>query len=173
MNAAPQNRLLASLSTESQDLVLKHAVTLPAPLRMPLYEAEQEPQFAYFVTSGMASIVATTEDGDTAEVGIIGLEGVVGSLHLIGPAPVSTSAFIQLAGAVLRVLMANCGRYSAPRKRSETAFSNSSKSKRWLSAISPAATGSMKRRLGSPGGYSWHVTGRAQTNWISRRSSSA
>ena len=103
MNAAPQNRLLASLSTESQDLVLKHAVTLTAPLRMPLYEAEQEPQFAYFVTSGMASIVATTEDGDTAEVGIIGLEGVVGSLHLIGPAPVSTSAFIQLAGTVLRV----------------------------------------------------------------------
>ena len=103
MIAAPRNRLLSALSSQSQELILKHATTLPAPIRMPLYAAEQEPQFAYFPTAGMASIVATTEDGDTAEVGIIGFEGVVGSLHLIGPAPVSTSAFIQLPGTVLRV----------------------------------------------------------------------
>ena len=59
---------------------------------MPLYAAGKEPRYAYFVTSGMASIVTTTEDGDSAEVGIVGNEGLLGSLHLIGPAPISTDA---------------------------------------------------------------------------------
>jgi CRP-like cAMP-binding protein len=101
--ASETNRFLTSLSGTARDAVLKHAIPLHAPLRMQCYEAQQKPEFAFFVTSGMVSIVATTEDGDTAEVGIIGVEGLIGSLHLIGPALVSTSAFVQLEGTVLRV----------------------------------------------------------------------
>ena len=51
----------------------------------------------------MASVVATTEEGETAEVGIVGLEGFTGSLQLIGPAPVTTSCFMQLGGTAIRV----------------------------------------------------------------------
>jgi CRP-like cAMP-binding protein len=97
------NRFLASLSSTSRDLISAHATAVAVPLRTSLYEAEQKPAFVFFITSGMASVVATTEDGDTAEVGVIGSEGLVGALHLMGPATVSTHSFMQLEGSALRV----------------------------------------------------------------------
>ena len=55
------------------------------------------------MTSGIASVVVSMEDGRTAEVGVIGREGLVGSFHLLGPAPVSTNCFIQLDATALRI----------------------------------------------------------------------
>jgi CRP-like cAMP-binding protein len=43
------------------------------------------------------------EDGATAEVGLIGREGVVGSFHVLGPARVTTNCFIQLTATSLRI----------------------------------------------------------------------
>jgi CRP-like cAMP-binding protein len=43
------------------------------------------------------------DDGKTAEVGVIGREGVVGALHLLGPAMVATECFIQLTATALRI----------------------------------------------------------------------
>ena len=73
------------------------------PLRKSLYEPGIVPQYAYFMTSGIASVVAMMENGGMAEVGLIGREGVVGSFHLLGPAKVSTSCFIQLEATALRI----------------------------------------------------------------------
>jgi CRP-like cAMP-binding protein len=42
-------------------------------------------------------------DGGTAEVGLIGREGIVGSFHLLGPPEVSTSCFVQLTATALRL----------------------------------------------------------------------
>ncbi len=42
-------------------------------------------------------------DGGTAEVEVIGNEGLAGSFHLLGSAPVPTSCFMQLGGSGLRV----------------------------------------------------------------------
>ena len=39
----------------------------------------------------------------TVEVGVIGREGIVGSFHLLGSAPVSTESFMQLAGSGLQI----------------------------------------------------------------------
>jgi len=103
MRAPTDNRFLASLSSKSRDLLLKQSVEMDLPLRKSLYEAENVPRFAYFLTSGIASVVTSMEDGSTAEVGLVGREGVVGSFHLLGPAKVSTSCFIQLTATALRV----------------------------------------------------------------------
>jgi CRP-like cAMP-binding protein len=46
-------------------------------------------------------------DGGTAEVGLIGREGVVGSFHLLGPAPVNTNCFIQLDAEGIRIPLAD------------------------------------------------------------------
>lgn len=61
------------------------------------------PPFAYFMTSGMASIVTTMEDGETAEVGVVGNEGILGSIFLLGPTKICTSSFIQSDGSALRI----------------------------------------------------------------------
>ncbi|WP_263385662.1 Crp/Fnr family transcriptional regulator [Granulicella arctica] len=75
-------------------------------MRTSLAKAEQIPEYAYFMTSGFASVVASNPDGDTAEVGLIGREGLVGGFHLLGPAKSPTEVFIQLDGTGLRIGMA-------------------------------------------------------------------
>jgi CRP-like cAMP-binding protein len=75
------------------------------PLTMSLYRAGEVPQFAYFLTEGMASIVVSTADGQTAEVGIVGREGIIGALHVIGPAPLSTDCMMQIEGEGLQIAM--------------------------------------------------------------------
>ena len=97
------NLLLSSLSSECRESLVSRCVEVDLPLRKSLYEAGETPRYAYFITSGIASVVASMEDGSTAEVGLIGREGLVGSFHLLGPAPVSTSCFIQLTATALRI----------------------------------------------------------------------
>jgi CRP-like cAMP-binding protein len=99
------NLFLACLSHANRELLLNHCVEVSLPLRSSLYQAEEPPAYAYFLTSGFASVVASSADGDTAEVGLIGREGVVGAFHLLGPAKVSTECFIQLDAAGLRMSM--------------------------------------------------------------------
>ncbi|MDP9049377.1 MAG: Crp/Fnr family transcriptional regulator [Acidobacteriota bacterium] len=68
-----------------------------------LYEENRTPRYAYFLTSGLASIVTPMSNGESVEVGFIGHEGVVGGLQLLGPAPVSTRCMMQIAGGGLRI----------------------------------------------------------------------
>lgn len=101
------NLLLNSLSTESRTWLLARCTAVPLPIRTVLYAAERKPAYAYFMTSGMASVVASMTNGGTAEVGVIGREGLVGSLHLLGPARISTDCFIQITATALRIRYAD------------------------------------------------------------------
>ncbi len=103
MPSSPVNRLLACLSPSSHGLLLRKCIAVELPLKTPLYEAEATPTHGYFMTSGMASVVSMTREGQMVEVGIVGSEGVVGGFHLLGPAKVSTRAFVQIAGTALKI----------------------------------------------------------------------
>lgn len=103
MSSPSENRLLSSLSPEALKLLASHCSPVDLPVRTQLYEPEEVPQHAFFMTSGMASVVTPMLDGGTAEVEVIGREGLVGSLHLLGSAPVNTSCFMQLPGTGLRI----------------------------------------------------------------------
>jgi len=65
---------------------------------MVLQEQESRPKQAYFLTSGFASVVVNLPEGSAAEVALVGREGVVGSLAVMGPSVPSTVCFIQQAG---------------------------------------------------------------------------
>jgi CRP-like cAMP-binding protein len=97
------NRFLSSLSPESRDLLKCQATAVALPWWTVLYEAQTTPPYAFFMTSGIASVVTEMSDGSVAEVGVIGNEGVVGSLHLLGSAKASTRCFMQMDGTALRV----------------------------------------------------------------------
>jgi CRP-like cAMP-binding protein len=103
MSSVVSNRLLAALSPEASEAITSRCKAVSLPIRTQLYEPEQTPKHAYFLTSGFASVVAPMLDGGTAEVESIGREGVVGSFHLLGNAPVPTGCFMQLAGTGLRM----------------------------------------------------------------------
>src|SRR6201747_2679192 len=103
MNDHGTNRLLSSLSPGSCEYLVSRSVAIHLPQKTFLYRADQTPSHAFFMTSGMASIVTSMENGETAEVGIVGSEGLVGGLHIMGPAAVTTDAFIQLEGSALKI----------------------------------------------------------------------
>jgi CRP-like cAMP-binding protein len=103
MFTAMENLLLSSLSPESRELIHSQCTPVTLPLRSILYTAGSVPADAYFMTSGVASIVGSTSDGETAEVGIVGREGLVGAMHLLGPAVAPTECFTQLSGSALKM----------------------------------------------------------------------
>jgi CRP-like cAMP-binding protein len=107
MDSPVANRLLSALSTETRDRILLRGTAVALPLRFSLFRPEEMPEYAYFMTSGLASIVMTTGDGSTAEVSVVGREGLVGVIHLLGPVPGSLTAFIQMEGTGIRVPMSD------------------------------------------------------------------
>jgi CRP-like cAMP-binding protein len=97
------NLLLNALSPESRELLLSRSKTIALPLRSTLQRQDEPPQYAYFLLSGVASVVATLENGESVEVMMIGREGVVDGLDLIGPAVSHTDCFIQSDAAAIRI----------------------------------------------------------------------
>lgn len=59
--------------------------------------------FGYFLNEGMASVVVATSDGRSVEVGIIGKEGFVGALLVVGLNRSPYRVVVQVPGDGLRV----------------------------------------------------------------------
>jgi CRP-like cAMP-binding protein len=82
------------------------AKVVELPIKATLYEPDSTPSYAYFLTSGLASIITPMANGDSGEVGFVGYEGIVGSLHLLGSARIPSRCVMQLAGKGLRIAFA-------------------------------------------------------------------
>ena len=79
------------------------------PVRASLFETGAVPKFAYFLTSGVASVVADMQTGDAVEVGLYGCEAMPGSIHLLGDQRSATRCFMQVDGTARRI---NSGTFS-------------------------------------------------------------
>lgn len=97
------NRLLQALSHESRELLLKECTEVSLPAQTVFYESGETPLYGWFLTSGLASTRAFTTDGQITGVGRIGNEGVVGSLHLLGPARLPSQCLMQTSGTAFRI----------------------------------------------------------------------
>ena len=99
----PRNRLLAALPPD--DLArLRHRLE-PAEVSLrQVIQAPDEPITAvYFPENGWASMIALLVDGNSAEVGIIGFEGMLGLPLLLGSDRSPTEAMVQGPGMFLRL----------------------------------------------------------------------
>ena len=101
------NLILNALSAKSRGSLVSKCRTVPMPCRKVLFEPETMPKYAYFITSGLASVATMIPNGGAVEVGLIGHEGVVGALHLLGGGVISTSCFMQIEGSALRIRLAD------------------------------------------------------------------
>ena len=100
---APANRLLGLLSSQDYRRLSPHLERIPLRYRQSLYRARHPPGFVYFIETGVGSLVNTMANGQAAEVGTIGNEGVVGLPLLLGDDRAPTSVYIQVPGAGLRM----------------------------------------------------------------------
>jgi len=100
---APENRLLAALPAEDYQRLLPHFKLVSLPLEHGLFDPDEPPEYVYFPHQCAASIVCTMADGMTAEVGIVGREGMVGVQAVLGGGVMPYRAFVQIAGDATRM----------------------------------------------------------------------
>jgi CRP-like cAMP-binding protein len=103
MNGQASNLLLSTLPLNYRTALLARLKPISLPLRTVLYEPDETPKFAHFMTSGIASIVSSMSNGASAEVGVWGREGLVESFHLLGKARIPNRCFMQMEGTALRM----------------------------------------------------------------------
>src|SRR6201996_238047 len=97
------NILISGLPEPARRTLTGHLTRVNLPLRASLYEPNDLPKYVHFLTSGIASVVSVTQDGSTTEVTTLGREGAPQAVHLLGPVPLPTRCFMQIAGTGLRV----------------------------------------------------------------------
>ena len=99
----PRNRLLAALPPDDMARLRPRLEAVEFGLRQ-IIQAPDEPISAvYFPESGWVSMLALLVDGNSAEVGIVGFDGMVGLPLLLGSDRSPTEAMIQAPGTLLRL----------------------------------------------------------------------
>jgi CRP-like cAMP-binding protein len=95
------NRLLSLLSDDDYERLRPHLSPVALDYRKSLYEASRPIERVYFPVDGVASLVITTADGASAEVGTIGSEGMVGLPICLGDHDAPSSVYVQVPGMAL------------------------------------------------------------------------
>lgn len=97
------NRLLGLLAPSDSERLRPHLQPVPLEYRQSLYRAHEPIGFVYFIETGVGSLVNTMANGQAAEVGTIGNEGMVGLPLVLGHDMAPTSVYVQVPGAGLRM----------------------------------------------------------------------
>jgi CRP-like cAMP-binding protein len=95
------NRLLSLLSNSDYERLRPHLSQVVFDYKKSLYEASRPIKQVYFPIDGVASLVLTTADGASAEVGTIGNEGFVGLPVCLGDDDAPSSVYVQVPGTAL------------------------------------------------------------------------
>jgi CRP-like cAMP-binding protein len=83
--------------------VLERCKRLHIEARTTIYEPRSQISEAYFPLSGMISIVITSQEGATVEIGTVGNEGMLGTPLVLGAGRTQMEALVQVSGEFLRI----------------------------------------------------------------------
>ena len=97
------NRLLAALSPEAQDRIIPQMELVPLALGMVLYESGDTMRHVYFPIDSIISLLYVMENGASAEISVVGNEGVVGISLFMGGESTPSRAVVQSAGYAYRL----------------------------------------------------------------------
>ncbi|HXV08871.1 MAG TPA: Crp/Fnr family transcriptional regulator [Burkholderiales bacterium] len=99
-----QNQLLAALPAAEWERLRSKMELRPMPLGDVLYEPGTTMRHVYFPTTSIVSLLYVMENGSSAEIAIVGHEGIVGISLFMGGETTSSRAVVQSAGHAYRVL---------------------------------------------------------------------
>ena len=97
------NHLLAALPAPEWKRLLPHIEAVELPLGMVLYESGSILSQVYFPATSIISLLYVMEDGDSAEIAVVGNEGVVGISIFMGGGSTPSRAVVQSAGHGFRL----------------------------------------------------------------------
>ena len=98
-----RNQLLAAVPDADWQRWLPHLEWVDLSLGQALYESGRTFSHVYFPTTAIVSLLYVMEDGATAEIAVVGLEGVVGISLFMGGESSPSRAVVRSAGRAVRV----------------------------------------------------------------------
>jgi CRP-like cAMP-binding protein len=98
-----QNLLLAALPEADFARLESSLEIVPMPLGHVLYESGNQLQHVYFPADCIVSLLYVMEDGHSAEIAIVGNEGVVGVALFMGGETTPSRGIVQSAGHAYRL----------------------------------------------------------------------
>ncbi len=98
-----QNYLLAALPVEVQDRLFPHLELVSLPLGKVLYESGDALHHVYFPTDSIVSLLYVMESGASAEISIVGNDGLVGVALFMGGESTPSRAIVQSGGSAYRL----------------------------------------------------------------------
>lgn len=98
-----QNHLLAALTPEVRERLYPHLEFVPLPLGKVLYESGHTLRHLYFPTDSIVSLLYVMENGASAEISVVGNEGVVGVSLFMGGNSTPSRAVVQSEGSAFRL----------------------------------------------------------------------
>ena len=98
-----RNNLLAALPQAERERLIPHLKLVPMPLGMVLYESGDVLRHVYFPTDCIVSLLYVMKDGASAEISVVGNDGVVGVALLLGGETTPSRAVVQSAGSAYRL----------------------------------------------------------------------
>ncbi|NTV96466.1 MAG: Crp/Fnr family transcriptional regulator [Thiobacillus sp.] len=98
-----RNRLLAALSEEVGARIGAALELVAMPLGLVLHEPGMVMDYVYFPTTVIVSLLYVTEQGDSAEIAVVGNDGIVGVSLFMGGETTTCRAVVQSAGQAYRL----------------------------------------------------------------------
>jgi len=98
-----QNHLLAAMPPADYERLLPHLELVPMELGWALYESGSRQGHVYFPTTSIVSLLYVMQDGSSAEIAVVGNEGVVGLALFMGGETTPSRAVVQSAGYAYRL----------------------------------------------------------------------
>ncbi|MEO8019099.1 MAG: Crp/Fnr family transcriptional regulator [Pseudomonadota bacterium] len=98
-----RNALLAALPSAERARISEHLELVPLELGQVLYEAGETMSHAYFPTDCVISLLYVMKNGESAEIAIVGNEGMIGISLFMGGDSTMSRAIVQNAGHAYRL----------------------------------------------------------------------
>jgi CRP-like cAMP-binding protein len=98
-----KNRLLAALPQAELQRWLPHLEYVELRLGEVLYEAGSTLSHVYFPTTAIVSLLYVMQNGESAEIAVVGNDGIVGVSLFMGGDSTSSRALVQSAGGAYRL----------------------------------------------------------------------
>ena len=103
MTHPTENTLLNALPDETKQRLFPQIRLVELPLGEVIYDAGQNVSMVYFPTDSIVSLLSTMADGSSAEISVVGNEGLVGIAVFMGGESTPNCAIVQSAGVAYRL----------------------------------------------------------------------
>jgi CRP-like cAMP-binding protein len=101
--APPYSKLLAALPSEIRERLRPQLELVSLELGASVYEAGGQQAYVYFPTNSIISLLNVMKNGSSAEIAIVGNEGLVGISLFMGGDTTPSRAVVQSAGHAYRL----------------------------------------------------------------------